>query len=201
MTRDARDSAARRRHGFDSLQLTGPALFFLVGAQSARGHSGPPFPIVSDRIVGAYLISVWTDPDATDDGTPGGRFWVVVHSAAGAEPSHDTRVNLAARPLDRSGDEQRAPGAAQEGAPSRYLSALVLDHEGDWQVDVLVEGPMGVASTSAQVNATYDLRPPLGALPFLVLPFLLVGFLWLKALSIGRRGRGATGRSPQSSQP
>src|SRR4051812_31418996 len=32
-----------------------------------HAHSGPPFPIVTDQQAGAYRVTVWTDPDATDD--------------------------------------------------------------------------------------------------------------------------------------
>jgi len=157
-------------------------LVSLAGAAVAAGHSGPPFPIVSDRVVGAYKLSVWTDPDTTDDRTPGGKFWVIAHSADGREPGADTRVVVVARPLDRPGPEQRTAAASQQGASSRYFASLVLDHEGKWQVEVLLDGPGGAGSTSAEVDATYDLRPSVVVLPFLILPFLLVGFLWLKAL-------------------
>ena len=52
----------------------------VVLALTARlgAHSGPPFPIVSSQIAGAYDIAIWTDPDATDDAVAGGQFWVVL---------------------------------------------------------------------------------------------------------------------------
>ena len=37
----------------------------VAGAALAGGHAGPPFPIVEDRSVGPYTVSIWTDPDAT----------------------------------------------------------------------------------------------------------------------------------------
>ena len=43
-----------------------------------HAHSGPPYPVLSNRSVGAYDISIWTDPDATDDKTPAGKFWIVI---------------------------------------------------------------------------------------------------------------------------
>lgn len=178
-------SLAGRRIG----AAAGIALLGLLEAPLATGHSGPPYPVVSDRMVGAYRLSLWTDPDATDDLTPGGQFWVIVHAADGSAPGADTRVSVAARPLDRPGTVQRATAAPQESAPSRYFAALLLDHEGNWQIEVLLEGPRGSASTTADVPATYDLRPSLGTLPFLVLPFLLIGFLWVTALRKGRRRR------------
>jgi hypothetical protein len=159
----------------------------LLSAATANGHAGPPFPVVSERTAGPFRVSIWTDPDATDDGTAGGQFWVILHAVDGAEPAADTRVTVVARPLDRPGPEQRAPAVPQPGARSRYFATVVLDHEGAWQVEGLVDGPGGAASVRAQVEATYDLRPPPFELPFLVLPFLLVGFLWLKALRARRR--------------
>lgn len=163
------------------------APLLLLAAAPAGAHSGPPFPIVSDRLVGAYRISVWTDPDATDDGTAAGRFWVIVETASGAEAPADTRVTVAARPLDRRSTEQRTSAAAEPASPSRYFASLTLDHEANWQVVTMVDGPLGSATSSDEVAATYDLRPSIGSLPFLLLPFLLVGFLWLTALRKRRR--------------
>jgi hypothetical protein len=165
---------------------------FLALAAMASGHAGPPFPIVSERDVGPYRVSIWTDPDATDDGTPGGQFWILLHPVHGTAARADSRVTVVARPLERPGGEERAVAEPQGGEPSRYFARVVLDHEGPWRVEVLLEGPGGASSTSAEVSATYDLRPSLLELPILVLPFLLVGFLWLKALRVRRR-RSAVG--------
>jgi hypothetical protein len=156
--------------------------------RGADAHEGPPFPIVQDLVAGAYRLSVWTDPDATDDGSAGGSFWVIVHAAAGVDPDAGTRVTVTARPLDREGPPRTAGAAPQVGAPSRFFARVVLDHEADWRVEISVDGPMGQARTSADVAATYNLRPPLITLPFLVLPFLLVGCLWLTALRRRRQG-------------
>ncbi len=159
----------------------------VAGAALAGGHAGPPFPIVEDRSVGPYTVSIWTDPDATDDGTAGGQFWVIVHARSGAEPDAQTLVTVKASPLSRAGAEVEATAAPQAGQPSRYFAALVLDHEGDFRIAVSLRGPLGEASTTADVAATYDPRPQAGTLPWLLLPFVLVGLLWLKALRTGRR--------------
>ena len=60
---------------------------FMLTAFAVRvgAHSGPPYPILSDQVAGAYLISVWTDPDTTDDGSPGGQFWIRFHLVDGGE--------------------------------------------------------------------------------------------------------------------
>src|SRR5262249_44590463 len=66
-----------------------------------QAHSGPPFPIVSNQIAGAYDVSIWTDPDATNDGSAAGQFWVVLRSANVAVPlPADTKVNVMIHPAD-----------------------------------------------------------------------------------------------------
>jgi hypothetical protein len=157
-------------------------------ASRAGAHSGPPFPIVSDERAGAYEISVWTDPDTTDDETPGGQFWIIVHRASGEAAPAETKVRVTATPLASKGKEQTA-AAAIERDPSRYFAAVRLDHEGRWSVQASIDGPLGPATVAADVEATYDIRPSPRVLGFYLLPFLLVGFLWIKALRRGRRPR------------
>jgi hypothetical protein len=48
---------------------------------------------------------------------------------------------------------------------------------------------MGDAAVAAEVEATYDLRPPPALLGVYLMPFLLVGGLWLKLLLHRRRDR------------
>jgi hypothetical protein len=140
-----------------------------------QAHSGPPFPIVTDQRAGAYRVTLWSDPDATDDQTAAGRFWVTLAPAA---PS----VVLAIRPLDGKGGERSAPAAAVNGDDQRHYAALLMDHEGRYGVRVTIAGPSGSAAVDAYTDATYDLRPrPILTVVF-VLPFLLVGFVWGKLL-------------------
>src|SRR5262245_62090659 len=76
---NARDGARRM-----SQRLVILAIAALLAPEiPVLAHSGPPFPIVSDRIAGAYRISIWTDPDTTDDGKPAGQFWVTLDPASG----------------------------------------------------------------------------------------------------------------------
>jgi hypothetical protein len=35
----------------------------IAATVSLAAHSGPPFPIVSSQIAGAYDIAIWADPD------------------------------------------------------------------------------------------------------------------------------------------
>ena len=154
------------------------------------GHAGPPFPIVSDRVAGAYRISVWTDPDTTDDGSPGGQFWIVIEPAerTAAIPP-DTRADVSIAPLDRPGPTRAGRTAPVNADAGRQFAALVMDHEGRFAVRVAVEGPLGTAVVNGELEATYDQRPSPIMLAVYVMPFVLVGLLWVRLMIARRRGR------------
>jgi hypothetical protein len=156
-----------------------------IGApQGASAHDGPPYPIVSDQAVGPYLISVWTDPDTTDDGTAGGQFWVTFgRDRHGAQP-RDVNVTIAATPA--RGGPWRSVDAVVTDTGSHF-GALVLDHEGRFRIDVQVRGPRGDAEITADVDATYDLRPAPIVVALYAVPFVLAGALWIRIL-MRRRG-------------
>jgi hypothetical protein len=160
-----------------------------------QAHSGPPFPIVTDRIAGAYQISIWTDPDATDDQSAAGKFWVMMQPARPNETRRaippGTRVEVTIRPLDRQGGEKIGQAEPVNADVARQFVALVMDHEGPFGVRVAVDGPLGKADIDASTDATYDLRPRPILMVLFVMPFLLVGFVWGKLLI--RRGMHARG--------
>ena len=164
-------------------------------APAARAHDGPPYPIVSDRVVGPYRLSIWTDPDTTDDGSPGGQFWVRVSPdrAAAALPAA-TRAHIVIRPLDREGPERRADAAPVRGDVTNQFAAVLMDHEGPFGVHVTVQGPLGDAAVDAEVEATYDLRPPAYLLALYLAPFIAVGLLWVRLLM----HRKAHGEKPRA---
>ena len=157
--------------------------------RAVLAHEGPPFPIVTDRAAGPYEVSVWTDPDTTDDGTPGGQFWVYVNRAGGDEmvPA-ETRTTVWLTPLDRDGPIRTGSAEPVEGRESQYFAALLMDHEGRFGVRVAIDGPLGPAEVASEVEGTYDQRPPPMLLLLFVMPFALVGFLWEKLLLRRRRG-------------
>lgn len=162
-------------------------LAVVLAPARANAHEGPPFPIVSNVVAGPYVVSIWTDPDTTDDGTPAGQFWVVLHGAEGAEVPADTRATVSIAP---AGDPERAQAGRAEpvdGDLSRQFVALLMDHEGRFDVRVTVDGTLGPATVEAGVEATYDARPAPGLLILFAAPFVLVGALWLKALRRRRR--------------
>ena len=148
-------------------------------------HSGPPFPILSDQVAGPYKVSIWADPDATDDGSAAGQFWVMLQPAApGAAPAipPGTRVEVTIAPRDRQGREQSGRAAPVNSDSGRQFVALLMDHEGPFSVRASVDGPLGVAQVQTATDATYDLRPSPFLTVLFVLPFLLVGFVWGKLL-------------------
>ena len=159
---------------------------------SLLAHSGPPFPIVTDAVRGPYTISIWTDPDTTDDGSPGGQFWVVIALTPKATPlPPETRVTVSAqavlprtprdnRPVRQT--EVRAVAAPVRGDIGNQFAGLVMNREGPYEIRVMIDGPLGPATIDSQVDATYDVRPPAYMLVWYLMPFLLVGFLWTRLL-------------------
>jgi hypothetical protein len=176
----------RRLHSGDVTCWTIVGLMTTGAAVGA--HSGPPFPIVSNRIAAAYEISLWTDPDATDDGSAAGKFWVMMDPVRkGIALAPETRVNVAIWPLDRQGPMRTGIAEPAGHDASRRFVALLMDHEGRYGVRMTIEGPLGPAEVETVVDATYDLRPQPIMLALALMPFLLVGFLWMKLLVRRRR--------------
>ena len=81
-----------------SALLLGTAMWLTLPIR-VLGHDGPPYPIVSDQRAGPYVISVWTDPDTTDDGTAGGQFWVTFEPDGSEAPAGNAQVTITATPL------------------------------------------------------------------------------------------------------
>ena len=164
------------------------ALLVAVPAAVAA-HSGPPYAVVTQAIAGPYRLSLWTDPAATDDRTPGGQFWVVIEPRDNGTVPPATRARVAVRPLDREAPFVEMAAAPVDGDVTRQYAGLVMDHEGPFTVRVIVDGPWGDGAIGARVQATYDLRPPLPLMGVYLLPFLAVGFLWTVRLLRRRRAR------------
>jgi hypothetical protein len=173
-----------------SLRVWWLALLTVVAApQPSAAHSGPPYPVMSQQAAGAYRVSLWTDPDATDDRMAGGQFWVVIEPGRDGTVPAGTRARVAIRPLDRDEPFAGTNAVPVDGDVTRQFAGLVMDHEGPYGVRVVVDGPWGPATLDTQVQATYDLRPPLPLLLVYLLPFLAVGFLWTVRLVRRRRAR------------
>jgi hypothetical protein len=167
-------------------RLVAASIVVVLNSSVLQAHSGPPFPILSDRIAGAYQLSIWTDPDATDDRSAAGKFWVILQAVdparAGRTIPAGTRVDVVIKPLDRNDGEVAARAEPINGEAARQFAALVMDHEGPFGVRVTIDGALGRAEVEASTDATYDLRPRPILIVIFVLPFLLVGFVWGKLL-------------------
>ena len=162
---------------------------FMLTAFAVRvgAHSGPPYPVLSDQVAGAYLISVWTDPDTTDDGSPGGQFWIRIHLADGGEVPPKTQATVSISAVDRLESARTGSASPVRGDITNQFAALEMDHEGSFGVLVKIEGPRGRATVVATVDATYDLRPSRSLLLIYLVPFVLVGLLWGRLLMRRRR--------------
>src|SRR5262245_54514605 len=79
------------RSTFTSI-IVAVSLLLLSGTQ-ARAHEGPPYPIVQDKAVGPYLVSIWTDPDVGQ-----ASFYVLVNGPPGRTIPKDLRVQLGVQP-------------------------------------------------------------------------------------------------------
>jgi hypothetical protein len=169
------------------------AAALLVATAIARlaAHSGPPFPILSNQAAGAYDVSIWTDPDATDDGQPGGQFWVVLQQRGGSgDVPAATQVTVSIQAQDRPGASRLTARAAPvDGRSGRQFARLLMDHEGPFAVRVAIDGPLGHADVAAQVDATYDLRPPPVLFFVYLLPFVAIGLIWMRVLWKRRAAR------------
>jgi hypothetical protein len=164
------------------------AVALAINHAVARAHDGPPFPILSDYTAGPYRLAIWTDPDTTDDGSPGGQFWIRVHRAAdGTAVPAGTRATVRVTPVERTGSERTAAAEPVRGDVTNQFAAVVMDHEGRFTVNVTVDGPLGTASANAAVDATYDLRPAPYLLFLYLTPFVIIGILWVRVIARRRR--------------
>jgi hypothetical protein len=176
------------RHTSLIVSLASAVMVLLVGEAVLRAHSGPPYPIVSNHVAGAYDISIWTDPDTTDDGSAQGKFWVVLAPAAHTSTiPAGTTVRLTIQATDRTAAPLSRAGEPTDGQISRQFAALVMDHEGPFSVHTVIDGPLGHAEVDGQVDATYDARPSRLALVMAALPFVAIGVLWFKVMIRRRR--------------
>ena len=148
-----------------------------------EAHNGPPFPVITDRAVGNYSVSLWADPDASDEGDADAKFWVVVSPAAkGAPLPVDTVVRISIWPAERP-DSIHTETAMPDGQEkSRRTAAFVISHEGQYGVKATIAGSLGPAEVEAVVDAQYDARPRPVLIAVFALPFVLIGFIWLKLL-------------------
>lgn len=152
-------------------------LWLLLLAQPLLAHEGPPFAILSDRPVGPYVVSVWSDPDigiAT--------FFVILEPKKGAPFEKPSAVRIGVQPVSGRLEEavyDAEPQRVRYGA--RHYAEIPLDRGGMWRVRTVIESPAGGGELSTEVEATPDGTLGPIDLAIYLFPFLAVAFLWGKA--------------------
>ncbi len=142
----------------------------------AAAHEGPPFPLLMDKNLGPYVVSVWADPDV---GT--GNFFIVPELPQGGALPNDVKVEVCVRPASGRLNEA-CYTAVREHLRDRvqYQIGVPFDVQENWQVRLVLQSSLGKAEANANVEVT---PPGLGRWELLLylLPFIAAGFLWLMA--------------------
>lgn len=158
-------------------------------------HEGPPFPIVVDREVGPYLVSIWTDPDI------GIGTFFVIFEPVDDQPLpdiHDVRIGV--QPVSGRLDEVLYDAEPQRvGYGARYYAEVEFDQGEYWTVRIVIDGEEGGGEIISEVEATPDgTIGPIGLVLY-ALPFIAVAFLWIKAVL--RRRQTADPNPEPSNRP
>ena len=157
----------------------------------ALAHNGPPFPIVEDKKVGPFIISLWTHPDL---GT--GTFFVIVNPIPGGAIADDLKVRIAVQP--ESGRLKEALYSAWRDSVRDHVqfdnNQVAFDRQELWRVRLILESSAGGGELISHVEPT-----PTGLgrwdLLFYAMPFGLLILMWVRGVWI-RRNR-VPGKSPE----
>jgi hypothetical protein len=147
-------------------------------ASPATAHQGPPFPILMDKPLQGYAVSVWADPDIGD-----ALFYVVVESPGGAPPAEPRGVSMWVAPT--SGRLQRATYPMRRRVLRNQLQFEAkphFDQRDTWTVGIRLVGPDGrFKELRTQVEST---PPGFGPwdLAVYLFPFALLGGMWVVAM-------------------
>lgn len=157
--------------------------FCLALQVPVQAHNGPPFPIVENKKVGPFVISLWTHPDL---GT--GTFFVIVDPAPGAMVPSDLKVQIAVQP--ESGRLPEAVYDTWRDAVRDHVqydnNQVEFDKQEFWRVHLILRSSMGGGELFTRVEPT-----PTGLgkwdLLFYALPFLFAAFMWYRGISRRRK--------------
>jgi hypothetical protein len=154
----------------------------LTIAFPAAAHNGPPFPIIVDRHVGPYVISLWTHPDV---GT--GLFWIIMEPSRGTAVPKNLKIEIGVQPVSGRLQEKRyAARLDTSSAQEQYIVEVPFDAQELWRIRVLLDSSAGHGESTATVEVT---PPGLGRWDLLwyASPFAAVAFLWFRALMRRRK--------------
>ena len=161
---------------------------FLAGALllalslPARAHNGPPFPIIENKLVGPFIVSLWTHPDI---GT--GTFFVIVDPAPGHTVPGDLKVQIAVQP-----ETGRLPevvyGTWRDPVKDhvQYDNQVEFDQQEYWRVRLVLQSSAGGGEALSRVEPT---PTGLGKWDLLIYacPFLFAAFMWYRGISRRRK--------------
>lgn len=159
------------------------SVMLLQGASLALAHGGTP--VITDQEAGPYKVTVWIQP------SPPLRVGlahlsIAVADAASDELVTDVIVRVEAEPPQRGSDP-----VLSETTPDGpfYDADLVLEGAGDWDVTVLMEGPLGSGQTTLPV-AVQPGGLPRWLIPAIAALALVIGFLAWTGLRGSRQVSG-----------
>jgi hypothetical protein len=153
-------------------------VLWLFLASCAACHEGPPIPLVVDKLIPGYCISVWADPDV---GT--GTVFVAIDPDPRAPAAPVPVVKVWIQPKSQRFAPQHFPAQRQ---PLRnrvqFIATPSFDQQEMFTLGVVVTPPAG-----SPVELIFDVEatpPGLGPWDLLVylIPFVLFGFVWGRAL-------------------
>lgn len=136
------------------------SVMLLQGVNVALAHGGTP--VITDQEAGPYKVTIWIQP------SPPLRVGlahlsIAVADATTGELVTDVAVSVEAQPPRRDA----APVSIETTPDGPFYDAdLVLEGAGDWEVTVLMEGPLGTGQTTLPVAV----QP--GGLPRWLIPAL-----------------------------
>src|ERR1700730_10599193 len=144
----------------------------------ARGHNGPPFPIIVDQRVGPCVVSLWTHPVVGV-----GTFFVMVDAAPSSTIPNDLKIDLGIQPVSGRLAEVIYPTRRENlRGQVEYKTEVNFDRQEFWHARLILHSSQGDGEAAASVEAT-----PAGFgrwdLLLYLLPFAGVGFLWFKAVT------------------
>jgi hypothetical protein len=151
------------------------AIPWLAHPRAALAHVGAPYPVLVEQAAGPYVVSALADPDV---GT--GTFYVLVNLPDGEPLPPGTSVTVWVEPEDGHQDPAQYPGEREQTRyGERFVARVPFDAEGQWQVQLVIDGPVGAGEASFAVRVTPSGVGWLATLACLV-PFLVLGALWLR---------------------
>ena len=169
----------------------------LIGSNVAVAHEGPPFPILMDKPLAGYTVSVWADPDIGE-----AAFFIIIESPDGGVPDEIPQVSIWTEP--KSGRLERATYQAERQElknQTQFKADPYFDQRDQWTVGFRVTPPGGeTRELTTEVEST---PPGYGAWDFVIylFPFVFLGGFWAFALVRRRRLQTADQREAPAEAP